>query len=685
MTRSRPMLRWGVALLALAALPGLPLQAQESFEEMEDLLDQERQQRLSSSYGDDLRALEAFEALTQEKFVRSRELAEKLLREDPNSFLGHCLMGMVQHRGEGNLPISLFHLKKGRELFEARFGPFPGGDTPWRWHAMTLNELAFVSGEMGRHHDKIRYLEERDELYDPPQPADRGWPLMRLRNYEAARAAAEAGLATNDQYQIATALTVLCAVEAEQQMREASYEACAESARHDRDNFLGSHHPTPYTNAAEAALGMLRFGEAERFLLEATGYFVSGTPSNPWLDLTQLYLAEGRTSEALDSVRSMFKWRHSQPPYMDEQNRAETELTSAIFLTIAGHALEASKITSRSLDRPDRTGFTSSESEQMEAAAALVDLLANRTVAELLEEEASWAPWRRAVEARLGAWRHRLRAWSSGRRAASLLGDKRILLSTLQPYMAGSVEAPEWIESELIEVLGPGVVAAALEEARKRETLPEAEGYFLAAEVEIATLRGDERRALEHMDKALDLLPGSEALLRARITVLGARAADRMGDLPRAVELFDQAMQTDPGAVRRLGASLPTAFYEAPGELAQATADHLRGSPRFHHSKGGGFQVRLEGDTENGAALLLSPQGTRLAAVTVTPRAGDTVESMARRLAKEFHEAAFAPVLDLTQADLRTLDGSPLAGGGRSRERLRSVLSEVVDETERTP
>ena len=67
----------------------------------------------------------------------------------------------------------------------------------------------------------------------------------------------------------------------------------------------------------------------------------------------------------------MLAWRRKQPAYMDEQNRAETEMASAIFLIVAGHPGDAARITARALDRPDRTGFTSSETEQMEAAAAL--------------------------------------------------------------------------------------------------------------------------------------------------------------------------------------------------------------------------------------------------------------------------------------------------------------------------
>ena len=661
-------------LLVLVTVPAV---AQES---LEDALERDQETRLLSRYGDDPRAFQALEALDGERFIRARELATEILEDDPLSFAGHCLMGLVQHIGEGNLPIAFFHLKKARELFEARFSSAPGDGAPWFWHAISITQMAYVSGEMGRHRDKIRLLEEHDELYSPPRPADRGWPLMRLRDYDGARLAAQAGIATENQNQIATALTVLCAVEAEQQFREAGYEACLEAAKHDRDNLLGN--PTPFTNASEASLGMLRFAEAEKMLNEASGYFVRGTPSNPYLDLTLLYLASGRTAEALEAVREMFTWRNRQPPYMDEQNRAETELTSALFLLIAGHAGEAAALSTRTLDRPDRTGFTSSESEQLQAAAALVDRMTHRTAAETWSEAASWLPWDESIQAHLRSAGHRLRAWSSGRRAAAWMVNDRMLAATLRPYLAGGVEAPEWVEPELIELLGPGVVTAALDIARREETLPEAEGYFLAAEAEVAVLEGQRKRALELTDRALQTLPQSEVLLRARLLVLAAQSARAGGNLERSVEFFDLAMQIDPGAVRRQGASLPTVFYEAPGPVAAAAADHLRGSPRFSRSRGGGFQVRVEGDAQSGAAFLLNPSGAVLASAQVTPRAGDTVETLGRRLAQELHEVAFAPKLDLTQADLRTLDGSPTAAGGRSRERLRSVLDEVVQETD---
>lgn len=665
-------------ILALQLLTaGSPPPAESQEEPLSEALQSFELQDLPSGFGDEPLAFAAFEAARQGKFVRARELAETLLSQDADSIAGHCLLGLVLHQGEGNLPLALYHLKHSRELFEDRYGTYPDSTTPWRWHAMAMNEVAYVSGEMGRFYDKIRYLEERDEVYDPPRPADRGWPLMRLRKYEAARQAALEGIAQGEVDQIATALTVLCAVEAELQDRRASYDRCKDAADHNNDN--GLHNPTPLTNAAESALGLLRYDEAERWMLEASELFIPGTASNPWLDLTLLYLTEGRTSEALDAVRKMYHWRQRQPAFMDEQNRAESELTSAMFLLIAGRPLEASKITARTLERPDRTGFTSSEGKQMQAAAALVDRLAHRTAAAWSEEEASWSAFFPALEARLAAAGHHLRAWASGRQAASLLADRRTLDATLRPYLAGSVEIPEWIEPEITSLLGSGVIEAGLVAARRLDRdLPGAKGFFAAYASESALVDGRYQQALDAADDALESLPESEALLRSRAAVLGARAAQKLHQLTRAMELYQLAMQLDPGTIRRLDAALPAVFYAAPGTVPKTARRLLRSSPRFAESKQGGFQVRLEGSANGAAGFLLSPFGTVLTSVQLTPRAGEDETALARRLAKELHIAAFAPRLDLTQADIRTLDGSPTAGGGRSQERMRQILSGLV-------
>jgi len=629
---------------------------------------------LGPQFGEDPRALEALGVLRQGKHIRARELAEEILREDPDSYVGRTLLGVVLHRAEGNLPMSLFQLEHARETFENRWGPIPGDEAPWAWHTMILGELARITGEMGRHEDKIRYLEERDALYFPPWPADRGWPLMRLRRYDEARQVIQEGLESGDPEQIATAKTALCAVEAEMQHREAAYWACLEAAADDRRwPFSG---PTTFTNAAEASLGMLKLAEAESLILEATEREAHHSVSNPWLDLTLLYLSEGRTSESLETVREMFAWRDAQPAYIDQQNRADTEMASAVFLLVAGRVEEAARITARALARPDRTGFTSAETEQLEAASALLDHVANRMVAELAEERAASSTFWQGLEARAEAAARRLRAWNSGRRFTALVTDRRILLATLRPYLAGSIEVPEWIEPEMVALLGPGVVEAAVAEARKEETLAEAEGHLEALSAEAARLQGRESKALAHGERALELLPPAEHLLRARVQVAIGSAALEAGERGRALAAYDQAMQLDAGVVRRAGVVLPTTFAAAGGGVAEKTVRYLRRSPRLEPSSEG-FRVEVTATGDGAAACLLGVLGSRLGCAQITRRGGEPDAEFARRLALEFHATAFAPKLDLTQSDLSSLDGSPVAGGGRSQRRLETVLDEV--------
>lgn len=633
------------------------------------------------AFDEDMWAYAVRDALSRRKYVRARELTRQILDRDPDSFVGHCLMGIVFHRAEGNLPRAYFHMGRSRELFEGRFGAMPQESDPWPWHAQSILGLAIIAGEMGRHEEKIELLLEHDQLYSPPTVADRGWPLMRLRRYEEARRAVTEALQLEDEDQVAHAMTALCAIEAELQNREASYQACKDAAAYERErDFIG---PTPFTNAAEAGLGMLQFAEAESHILEGASHFVDGTVSNPWLDLTQLYLSQGRVTEALDAVREMFKWRLRQPPYMDEQNRAETEMTSAIFLLVAGHPLEAARIVGRAMARPDRTGFTSSESEQLEAASALVDSVVHRVAAAMASEDAAAASWRDGLSLRWAALDHLRRSWSSGRRAASLLAEDRFLLSTLRPYLAGGIELPEWLKIELVGLLGSGVVEVALGTVESQETLPEAEAYFQGLRAEASCINGRWQRCLEEAEAARQSLPGAELLLRARISARAAGAALKLGQRRLALELLDETMQIDPGVMRRVGLALPTRFEVAGNDAAtSAAAVALQASPRFKKdSEDGAFAVRVEGGEGRTQACLIGPRGTRLACAQVRQRAGEKPVDIGRRAAAELQREAFAPRLDLTQADLRSLDGSPTAAGGRSHQKLRQVLKDVTGDS----
>jgi tetratricopeptide (TPR) repeat protein len=630
----------------------------------------------------------AYLAIQNREYIRARELASTLLKINPDSAPAHCVLGVVMHRSEGSLPRALFHLERSRALFEARYGRIALDPAPWRWHLFAIDEAAHVNGAMGNDERKLELLEVVNELYGPRlasargglqeiRIAERGWPLMRLHRYGEARAAVNDALKL-DRYraleQHVTAQNALCAIEGEQQHRQETYLECMRSAELDRSESLGD--PVAYTNAAIGAQAVLKMDEAEDLMIEGTRHFAHAVVSNPWLDLMVLYVAQGRIPEALGAMRRMQEWRNRQPPYMDEQNRAQTEVAAAQFLIVAGRPFEAVHITQRSLEQPDRTGYTSSDTEQWQSAAALVHTVAARTAAELKHEEASWLPWWPGMLARFEAWGLELQAWSAGRRAAALLARQRILVSTVRPYLPGGVEIAEWVQLELPSLLGPGVLSAAVREARRIESLEDARGYFSAFEAEIARLSGSDRETLEKSELALRELPGSEVLIQARVSAIGAEAAWRTGDRERAEALFGRTLEVDPGALRRLAVRLPVRITAGSGDLEQQAARALERSPRL--AKGGRFVVAVSSGEKELGACLNGPRGEVLGCARVTPRAGESSDELAGRLSGEFHAEVFAPRIDLTQADIRSLDGSPTAAGGRATEHLHTILDSIT-------
>jgi hypothetical protein len=228
-------------------------------------------------------------------------------------------------------------------------------------------------------------------------------------------------------------------------------------------------------------------------------------------------------------------------------------------------------------------------------------------------------------------------------------------------------------------VLGPGVLAAALADARGRGLVDDAHGYAQAYAAEIARLRGRDAEALAAADDALARLPAWEALLRARVAATGAAAALASGDEERALGLFDAVFQLDPGSVRRMQLALPARIEASGGAVASTTARLLRRSPRLRESPRG-FRVEVSERGGMARACLAGAAGVVLGCAEAEPTPDEASDATARRLAEAFHHRLFAPRIDLSQADLRALDGSTTVAAEQSRERLGIVLRDVLAE-----
>jgi len=610
------------------------------------------------------------------EFVSARSLASHILDATPDSIRGHLVMGYAQHLGEANLPKALFHLEAAEKGLIANWGLTPERATPeWVVAYRVLVELLFVHGEMDHHEAKIRYADRITERFDIDYSGRKAWPLLKLKRFDEARSVAKTAADSDDPHSRAVGMTALCAVESELRNRDAAYQACVAAARPVLSSGVGG--AVELSNAAAASEEVFRYDEAERYYLEATRRGPEGSV-NPWGRLVRMYLRQGRLPEALSAWRAMRAYRARRAgAHLDQQDQAEADLIGAAVMMVAGRPEHAERITRRTVSRPDRQGTSSAASDQNEAGADVMDRVAKLSAARVLEARVGPASWSQALDLRLQAAQLRYSAWQSGRRAAEVLSNPERLHTTLRPECPGSVEMPAWLDAEVIALVGPGVALGAIAVARRAETLPHdlSEPIFLALEAEAYWRKHDDKQAVAKAQLALRALETSEMLRRGRVAALGADAAAELDEYALALRWYQIAISEDPTALRRLGLRLPVRLVGLDGsEAVEEALDILEGSPVFEVVDWGlVLQVGAE------ALRLVSPQGSVLTSVTVrAPEAEDKApaESVVSRIVATAQEDLLSPYLDITQADVRSLDGS-LGVGAKAGQQIDDILDSV--------
>lgn len=674
MSRRRPLLTLAAALVC--ALSGArPVTAQQG------------PPAAAAPTAEESEALRLYKA---DRPLAARTLADRILARSPDSVIGHYVLGSVLREAEGSLPRAMYHLGHARELYETRYGLNRPPQSPWEVHRDTLFAIQGLAGEMEEHEYQLQVLEFYDYQYDPDLLAEHAWPLLHLRRYNEARDFARRAIATNDGWQQSLGRNALCAIEGEARQRQAQHAACLDAFQNAQRRAQGASDTSPATapqvtvhayNAALAAWSVLRHDEVERLAVEGTRR-LQFTTANPWRLLVRLYVDEGKMAQAVDALREMQRWRVRQPAYLRDQDRAETDAAVATALLVAGEAEAGVRFVSRALERPDRRGLVSSNAEQALGAHALLRRALLRTQAELDLEKAVAAGLAERVASRARALARRLDAWPDDERVTSVLADERRLDSTLRFYLRGGIEpvAP-WLVGDLIDVLGPGVIAVALAEVRREERAnPTMTPYYDALEAEVLLAQGEEPRALAMARRALDALPASEALLHARVAAVAAESARATGDEALAFGLYERALQKDPGTLRRLGLAIPARVaVQARGDAAEALGDALERSPRLRVGERG-FRVTVTGDDRALRVCLASATGSDLGCADTRAERGESAEHLAARAAEQFHRTAFATRVGLSTQDLRSLDGSTTTNDAAAREQMNGALRDIARE-----
>jgi tetratricopeptide (TPR) repeat protein len=590
------------------------------------------------------------------RFIRIRETAEGMLRQNKNSVMGNYLMGVAMQRGEGNLPLARYYLGRARGL--AQKSVMAGTEQGADLHAHILFEMILVAGLAEKHEEQIQLANEYARLFGGDMGERTGWSLMKLGRHDEARRLMLKYLQSKEPEVRRGALNTLGSIE----MSLGNYEEAfrwftqlkGELTERDTINIA-----TLVRNRAEVANVLLKFDIAESDTLLATRYFHPSSYSNPWMSLSLLYTAEGRIAEAISAVSSMHGWDRRSDPTLEQQRWNDGQQATAIVLLAAGYPEASLNIVRRIRSKPDRRGTTSGSMEQAEIGLLYLWRETLRMQREALREEMVWDGW---PDWPIAAWERakvEKELWSANSRLNALLVPAKRLPWILRPYAPDS-PVVEWMRPGLHGAIGTGLSRAELDLllARKGTTAEREAPYLQAARGEALIAAGEWENGLAALTTARKKLPKEEALLNARMEALAAHALEKLGQLDRAAVAWRNAMERHAGIVRLLDLSIPVTLSTDNSPVANKAVSYLEKSPRFH--RGRGFQLAVSVTGQRAYAQLRGRDGAVLMQASAAMLPDNT--DWARSLCKEIHRRAFATKIDLSQMDINSLDGSVTSG-----------------------
>lgn len=608
------------------------------------------------------------------EWITARRLAEELLRESPDSYTGHHVLGRAFWLGEGDYARASFHVRKALEIYDREYSWTE--DPPWRLESEALWSLRIITGDMGDYEGELELIDTYNRKQEEYQQrfessyntlvAERGWPLMKLGRFAEVDYWAEQGMETERDWQVSLAWNSRCAARGEQGLREESVQACESALDHAHETWSGI--TIDASNASNAAFGIFDFTKAEKYSIEATKTRDASTVS-AWINLVQLYLSEGRGESAVQATEGLFAGLMADDPAMRSQKRADVMSTFALVLLVNGEESKAFEQIDLALQYPDRRGVISTSEAQSRGSHALIRYIARKAKAQQEKEEIAALSWWQRMQHWWSSWFVDPELLIDASVVRNVLGTDDILLSTIRPYLdKGLTAVPTWLVGELVEIAGPGVMESALAEARELDSYVGTEGYYLALDTEIAFYRKDWERVIELSRQSIEQLSSVENLLQARLLAMSGYAHGKLGDNTQQIADYTQVMEIDPSVFRRLNIAIPTRFTLSGSDTA--LLDALRRSPRFAEEDYG-FTLQIS----DAQVCLLSELGQSFSCAYV-PSQGEeqSDDDFAKERMRVIHSDIFSISTGNSALDWNSLDGRATSSKYALKQRLYALL-----------
>lgn len=593
-------------------------------------------------------------AFRSQKYAQARQLTEALLKREPDNYAALYLLGAIYHYGEGSIPRAYYCYSRARKGIEKAYSDHPESSASGSLYGVVLEELSETAQQLEHYQEALDLIDERDKLYpSQKQTARKGWPLLKLGRFEESRELMLKLL--NDPEQALYrdhALNTLGNIEFEADNMEKSFEYFQKIAA---EAGAGSD-PVFYCNAGEAARDLLRYDESEKLMLKSTENFNSYTYSDPWGFLAELYASESRMPEALAALKQMQAWRISGSAQASQNKWAECYGHVGSVLLQMGYDEMALQKMEMLVRRQDRNSSISTAPSLVEGRLVYLYSLALQRNIQRTREKLSYAAWGEVPGLLVKLFSMERRIARERERAANLIASHTGIEGFIQPYGAKALDSPS-MSTACWTCFGPGAVIAAVERSLKvdKPEMAARKPYLTAILGEAYLYDWRVSDCQSQLEEALKTLPAAEVKLRNRCQAVLVRALTQQGRRSEAMHYLQTLMDTDPSQLRACQVALPISIETDGSSAANSARNWLYASPRCTRTSGG-FTLKLQSDQEKVSGQLISPDGTSAGRFEGQPRGNDA--DAARSFCEVFHAQAFAPIIDLSQGDIRSIDGS---------------------------
>lgn len=614
---------------------------------------------------------EAFDEASNGHYIKARQLAEDILKKDPDSIAALYVLAYVFWEGEGNQNRARQYMDKALKRFEAVYCPdggIPKNGSMQAYHQRMLSDLSKIYAELDQRDKELAVHQKMADLYHNGQLNQSAvWSLIKLDRFDEAESIARKTIASQDSFFVGSAYNDLVAIEDARHEHLKTFHVSEQSVDYSQDKSC-----VVLLNHARSYVILLNAPKAAEFYVKASKPHDRDCVTDPLTELAGIYLIDGAWQKAISSMTKVRK-KHVQKRYVIQTEKAERTMMAEIFYEM-GFADRAWTLMKTVIDAPGRLGYDSLPQDQV--------MMANEVMFYAFSHDAL-----QRAEEKLDAWkgthffwffdsdvRRQIREvaklrdniaskqWSTQQKTFKKALDPRNVGSFLVPYY---VLAPSYFHS-IADILGRKATEEFVDEQiaeLKPEEAQIMKPVFDLVRGYIAWRNGDSDKALEYLKEYESKAPRGMSILDYQSKLIQADIAKQRGNTEEMYKLMVDVYQHHPALFRHFDISLPVRFdTETPwsnGDFSDIRSI-LRKSDRFEEVENAPFVITAQTIEKYRQICLSSQFGTRYACSSVLGKDYGIEQNDEPELADEidnFYHAAFTPGVDASQADLHSLTG----------------------------